>query len=258
MKKWLFGTIIITLVFAGFFYWKKLTTQSPNKVLSAIESPLATPRIWKQSTVVNTDEVSIRISWTVVNPKDVELYSNLQEKKLFEEIRVNKNCKILVNGGFYSKEDTHLGLFISDFKTLSAPIQSALLNGFLSIDSADQILIDSSNPNSPRIGLQTGPLLILDTEPQILKINNDEPERRIAAGKTADNKLIFLVFYKEKSDLEGPLLGKLPEIIISFKNETGIEIVDAINLDGGSASFFVTPYDLLREMTTVGSYFCVN
>lgn len=67
-----------------------------------------------------------------------------------------------------------------------------------------------------------------------------------------------MVFYREQSELEGPMLGKLPEFIETFKKQTGIGIIDAINLDGGSASVFISNYDLLREFATIGSYFCAK
>jgi uncharacterized protein YigE (DUF2233 family) len=261
MKKWIFVFIAILLVLAGFFYWKKLNSKptGPDKVLSAIEAPTPTPRAWKQSTVANVDGVPMRISWTVVQPKKVELYSNLKEQKLSEEIYVNKSCSVLVNGGFYSEKNTHLGLFISNFEIISRFSQNALLNGFLSIDSADKILISADLPYSnSRIALQTGPLLMLDNKPLILAIGNDEPERRIVAGTIPDNKLIFMVFYRDSAEFEGPLLGQLPEIINLFKKQTGIDILDAINLDGGSASIFISNYDRLNELAHAGSYFCVK
>lgn len=263
MKKWIFVfTLIIILISAGFFYWKKLTPKvSSNKVLSAIEAltPTSTPRVWKQSTVIGVDGIPIRISWAQVQPKEVELYSNLKEQKLSEEIKVNKSCSVLVNGGFYSKDNTHLGLFVSNFETISKSIKSALLNGFISINADKLITIDTYPPNAtPRLALQSGPILIQNNEPLLLAINNDEPDRHIVAAITTDSKLIFLVFYRDQSDLQGPLLGQLPKIIDLFEKQTGIDLVDAINLDGGSHSIFISNYDLLRESAIVGSYFCIK
>ncbi len=261
MKRWVFVTFIILLIFAGFFYWKKSTPKPPDKVLSAIEAPttMPTPQIWKQSTVLNIDDSMIRISWAVVEPKDVELYSNLKEQHLSEQIKVDKSCSVLVNGGFYSEENTHLGLFVSNFETISRFSQNALLNGFLSIDSADKITISADLPSAtPRLGLQSGPLLMLDKEPLTLTIKNDEPKRRIVAGTTLNNNLIFLAFYRDQSIYEGPMLEKLPDIINLFEKQTGIEIIDAINMDGGSASIFISNYDRLNELVHVGSYFCVK
>ncbi|KKR71291.1 MAG: hypothetical protein UU14_C0031G0003 [Candidatus Roizmanbacteria bacterium GW2011_GWB1_40_7] len=263
MKKWFLALSIITLlIFAGVFYWKKPIFQpKPNKVLSAVEAPTTapTPHAWKQSTVINFDGVPIRISWAIVQPKDVKLYSNLKEQHLSEQIKVDKSCSVLVNGGFYSEENTHLGLFVSNFEVISKFSQSATRNGFLWIDSSDNVKIGADFPSTiPRLGLQSGPLLKLNREPLALAIKNDEPKRRIVAGVALDNNLIFLVFYRDSAEYEGPMLEKLPEIIDLFKKQTGIDIVDAVNLDGGSASVFVSNYDSLRELTIVGSYFCAK
>jgi uncharacterized protein YigE (DUF2233 family) len=261
MKKWVLILILIIFSIVGFLYYKIMTPKSTDKVLSAIEAPTAipTPRVWKQSTVIDVNKVPIRISWAIVNPEDVNLYDNLKEQKLSEEIKVERNCSVLVNGGFYSQENTHLGLFVTNFEATSKSVQNATLNGFLSINSKNKIIISADLPiNNPRIALQTGPLLISDSKPLSLAIKNDEPNRRIAAGIIGDNKLIFLAAYKDKEALQGPLLGQLPEIINLFEKQTGIIIVDAINLDGGSASVFVSNYDLLREITHVGSYFCIK
>jgi uncharacterized protein YigE (DUF2233 family) len=261
MKKWfLVFLTIIFLIFAGFFYWKSSVPKlPPNKVLSANEAPTVTPRVWKQSIVMNVDGVPIRVSWAQVQPKEVELYSNLKERKLSEEIKVNKSCQILVSGGFYSTENMHLGLFISNFETISKSIQSATHNGFLWIDSDGTIVISSDPPSiTPRLGLQSGPLLIQKSLPIPLIIKNDEPSRRIVAGITSDNQLIFLVFYRDSSQFEGPMLETLPEVVKLFEKQTGISILDAINLDGGSASIFISNYDRLNELAHVGSYFCIK
>lgn len=262
MKKWLLAFSLIVLTVASFWFWIKPAIYSPppnDNVLSATEVLSPTPHAWKQSTVINFDGTAIRISWAIAEPKDVELYSNLKEQKLSEEIKINKSCQALINGGFYSKENTHLGSFVADFKTISDPLQNALLNGFIWITADNKVLIGINWPSiTPRLGLQAGPLLMLDSKSLVLSINNDEPKRRIVAAVTPDNRLIFLVFYRDSAEFEGPMLGSLPEILNLFKKQTNVNFVDAINLDGGSASVFVSNYDLLRELTIVGSYVCVK
>lgn len=259
MKKWILLFILISLIVAAFFFWKKSTPQLPDKVLSAIEAPTATPSSRKQSIVIDLNGVPIRISWAIAQPKDVNLYSNLAEQHLSEQIKVDKSCSVLVSGGFYSEENTHLGLFTADFKTISKFSQNSTRNGFIWINSDNKITIGPNLPNTNiRWGLQSGPLLMLNKKSLSLFINNDEPERRIASGVINDNKLIFLAFYRNHSDLQGPLLSQLPEIINLFKKQTGIDIADAINLDGGSHSIFISNNDLLRESAIIGSYFCAK
>jgi uncharacterized protein YigE (DUF2233 family) len=253
------GILGVALVIIIFVESQKSAQNS--KVLPAstsISTPTPSQVKIKQSIVVNVNEVSIRISWVIVSPEQVKLYSNLEDQKLSEEIKVNNSCQVLVNGGFYSKEDTHLGLFLTNFKTISREIKSPLLNGFLWIQD-DSIFIDSNFPSiTPRIAIQSGPLLFLEGKPLSLVINNDEPNRRIVAAKIDDDKLLFLAFYRDLAEYEGPLLGQLPEIIKLFEEKTNIEITDAINLDGGSASVFISNYARLNELSHIGSYFCIK
>lgn len=255
--------VLLTICVLGFItvFIKDQILMQKSKVLPAnvsIIAPTPSKAIWKQSTVINVRRTPIRVSWALVEPKQVELYSNLKAKQLSEQIKLDKSCSILVNGGFYSKEYTHLGLFITNFETISRLSQSDTRNGFLWINS-NSIFITSAPPDdNPRIAIQSGPLLAQDGKALPLKINSDKPSRRIVAGNTEDNKLIFLVFYQEKSIFEGPMLEQLPEAIELFKDQTKINIVDAINLDGGSASAFISNYDRLDELAHIGSYFCIK
>jgi len=260
--KWLIGWIGILCITVVIVFFVKNQNKENANVLPATTAnvtSIPTPTLaLKQSIVIEVEKIPTRISWTIVNPEQVELYSNLKEEQLSEQIKVNKSCQILVNGGFYSKENTHLGLFINNFEVISKSITSSLLNGFLWIND-DNILIASNPPDAKvRIAIQSGPLLFKDSEPLLLKINNDEPSRRIVAAITKDNKLIFLAFYRDSAEYEGPMLGLLPEIINSFEKQTNIEIVDAINLDGGGASVFITNNVRLNEFEHIGSYFCVK
>ncbi len=243
------------------FFIRSTNKNNGNVLPAATTNIISTPSpalTLKQSIVIDVEGIPTRISWAIVNPEQIELYSNLKDQHLSEQIKVDKSCQILINGGFYSKENTHLGLFINNFEVISKSIESSLFNGFLWIDD-NNVSISSNPPNTkPRIAIQSGPLLFKNGEPLPLKINNDEPSRRIVAAVTNDNKLIFLAFYRDLSEYEGPRLELLPEIINSFKKQTNIDIVDAINLDGGSASVFITSYTRLNEIAHIGSYFCVK
>lgn len=262
MKKILGFLGIICIVSVAVFFVKNQVKKETN-ILPAVSvvtsTPIPSPTITiKQSIVLQVKETPIRISWTIVDPNKVELYSNLKNEQLSEQIKVDNSCQILVNGGFYSKENTHLGLFINNFSLVSQAIESSLLNGFLWIIN-DNILIGNNFPDtSPKIALQTGPLLFKDSKPLLLAINNDEPSRRIAAAKTSDNKLLFLAFYLDTAEYLGPLLGDLPEIINEFVKQTNFKITDAINLDGGKHSVFITDYERLNELEHIGSYFCIK
>jgi len=156
-----------------------------------------------------------------------------------------------INGGFYDTANKPLGLFRIGETVLAKQIQSNLLNGFLSDDG-----ITVAVPTG-RFVLQSGPLLIQRGNPLPLKIQNDEHARRMVAAKTGEG-FLFLTVYKEDSVFEGPLLADLPKVIQKINTKENLGIVDAINLDGGSASAFKNAETTLSELTPVGSLFCIK
>lgn len=256
MKKRSFVIIIVILLITTSIFFLKNRTPLQTQSVSVITNT-PTPSAKKQSIEFYFKGMPIRISWAAAKPEQVNLFSNLQTKQTAEQIKSQKNCKILVNGGFYSKANTHLGLVISNNELLSETLQSQLFNGFLSITSENVMINSASSDAFPRIAIQSGPLLMQSGKLLILAINNDQADRRIVAATNDSNRLIFLVVYRQNSELQGPLLQDLPEIIDLFIKQTGINIIDAINLDGGSASAFITDFESLTEISTIGSYFCV-
>lgn len=262
MKRLIAFLAILCIAGIIVFFVKNQNEKKDANVLPATivnTTPTPTPTIaLKQSVVLDVEGIPTRISWAIVNPEQVELYSNLKEQHLSEQTKVDKSCQILVNGGFYSKENTHLGLFITDFKIISGFSQNTTLNGFVLINADNKVQIGTDRPDNPRLALQSGPLLFKDEKPLILAIKNDEPNRRIVAATTDDNKLLFLAFYRDSAEYAGPMLGQLPEIIKSFQKQTDIKVIDAINLDGGKHSIFITNYVRLNELERIGSYFCVK
>ncbi|MDP2637864.1 MAG: phosphodiester glycosidase family protein [Candidatus Levybacteria bacterium] len=254
MKKWIF--ILVTVIFIVLIIsltFDKKTPPQPMKTTST--TPSLTVR--KQSITINSEGTPLQVSWAAALPPQVSLYTNLTDKKISNEIMAEKNCKILINGGFYSTTNTHLGLIVSNFETISPLIQSSLFNGFLWIDSAGAKISAASPQNTVRLALQSGPLIMLNNQKLPLEIRNDKPARRMIAAIDNNGLLVFIAIYNEKSKLQGPLLGQLPNIIESFKKKARINIVDAINLDGGSASAFIAGDESIRELAQIGSYFCI-
>lgn len=254
MKKWILVLLIAISLASLINISLNKKTINPNINLPKTQNPNLSPK--KQSVLIDIDRNPIHVSWVFVKPNKIELFSNLENKETSEKIKSDKNCKILINGGFYSKENTHLGLFISNYETISKSIQNNLLNGYLYVNSQNAIISSFSPPLNVRLALQSGPILTKNSNPLLLKINNDYPARRMTAGITNSKELIFLTFYRDKSLFEGPLLGDLPKTLDFFTKQTGIDIADAINLDGGSASSFLTEFESLPELSQIGSYFC--
>lgn len=198
------------------------------------------------------------VLWAYVDdPKKLSLHLNLEDKKTAVSAKEEMQCKLLVNGGFYNKEGKPIGLFVSEGKTLSNWQENSLFNGVLGITKDGNAKITSAGDNYEN-AVQTGPVLIKAGVHKELAIKNDEPERRVVAGVTTEDKLVFLSFYNPASYYLGPNLEDLPALLKSFEKQTGIEIKDAINLDGGTASAFYADGVSLTELRPIGSFFCAR
>jgi len=193
-----------------------------------------------------------------INPDELTLNSNLEEKKISREIVGSGECKAVVSGGFYTKEGSHVGLFIENFVQIQGARGNSLFDGFFSINSLDTPRITRILPDdSLREAIQTGPLLIENDVVINLEMRNDKLKRRILVAVDGSNKMYLITVYNPDSSFEGPFLEDLPEVVTKIE-QYGYDFADAINLDGGTASAFYVGNIHLPELSSIGSYFCVS
>lgn len=202
-----------------------------------------------------------KYNYFVFKVKDIskiELMSNLKNKVSTNSLFGNQ-CDAVINAGFYGKNDLHLGLFATKDEVLSSAIDSKLFNGFFYLPLDDSPVISSGQPSaSYNFALQSGPLLIENSEAWNLNVLNDEEARRMFAGISINKDLYFGVVYREEENYQGPYLNDLPEIVKEISGHENLNLESAINLDGGSASAFYTDSVQLPELTTVGGFFCIK
>jgi uncharacterized protein YigE (DUF2233 family) len=256
--------IVITLlaVFGVFFIYRtgelevvKMNPPDFDNQEELVTQSTATPFVTDQRS--KSEEGGNVISYIVIRDlNDITFHSNLQERLNSEEIREKYSCRSLVNGGFYSKENTHIGLFIADKQKLSNSQTNPTFNGYLTINN--QVQISRTANESVTHAVQTGPILISGSRANNFEIKNDDNKRRIVAAVLRDGNLVFIAVYDKSSKFLGPKLADLPGILMQFSDNTSIKIRDAINLDGGSASFFITDEVNLQELVRVGSFFCIK
>ena len=77
----------------------------------------------------------------VPSSSNIFLFPNFTTKYTSNEIIKNLNCIFGINGGFYQKDGTPLGLFYIDNKMLSVQIQSATFDGFIAKKNNSKNLI---------------------------------------------------------------------------------------------------------------------
>ena len=195
----------------------------------------------------------------VPNTQDITLIPNFGEKETARNIFEKGSCKALISGGFYTPEGSPTGLFVSEGSQIKKYVSSSLANGVYSINDFETPRITREVPRDHlRVALQAGPLLIENSFTQNLRLIRDEEARRIVIGVTGENQTVFMVFYNPNSVFIGPTLDSLPEVLESFQEKTGVELADAMNLDGGTASTFFSSEVRLPEATPVGSFFCIR
>ncbi|KKU87245.1 MAG: hypothetical protein UY17_C0024G0015 [Candidatus Beckwithbacteria bacterium GW2011_GWC2_47_9] len=221
-------------------------------VVNPVPSPSTSLGVIDPSPAVLQEFGEFRYSQAIVNDfSRLRLFSNLVEPKSAAELAAAKNCEFLVNAGFYDISNQHLGWFQVNGRELSPKQNNRLFDGYLSITSGAAEIGFAPRPAAD-FGLQSGPVLVFDANPLKLTIKDAQPRRRMAAAITQDEQLIFLVILSPQSDYSGPLLADTPRIVLSINQD----IVAAINLDGGSASAFITPEVNLPEYQPIGGYFC--
>ncbi len=163
----------------------------------------------------------------------------------------------LANGPFYGTNNQPLGLIITNGNTISDYENNNLLNGVLSVNDFATPRITQNLPQDHlQIAVQTGPIIKENNSYDSLQITNDKNSRRVLAAVDGNNNLYFLVIYDKDSEFSGPFLNDVPSLLNQFEQKENINFADIINLDGGSASVFITRNFDLTEFNPVGAFFC--
>lgn len=199
----------------------------------------------------------------IPSSRSLKLIPNFTQKEDGELLAETHNCAIAINGGFYLSEGKPLGLFIAQDQKYGEEIRSNLATGFVWQEKDGGKFISSNKPQNLQnldFILQTGPHIMVGEKK--LKLVDDEPARRSLLSQTHEKKLFAIAVTEKESTLSGPLLADIPVILSSPEVKKFIDFETAINLDGGSASFFFVkqfrnPF-VFSELKPVGSLLCVK
>ncbi len=251
-----FLLMVVFLVFDLSF--NKQGPPEAQKIITLLPTKTPVPTLGTSSLVsLDYKAGKLEISW--FNVRDInklKLIPNYQEQKSSDVLFRENNCVFGASGGFYDKSNNPLGLTVIDGKAQSQSRTSALFNGFLWTDSEGNFGIGDTLPLLKlKYALQSGPLLILNKQILALKIIDDTEDRRMLAFET-NRGLFFASVFHPDNDLSGPLLADLPTLLETFAKQKGIEIINALNLDGGTASSFYGNGKILTEITSIGSFWC--
>jgi uncharacterized protein YigE (DUF2233 family) len=196
---------------------------------------------------------------TGIEAKRLRLIPNLDPGLTATQAAIRETCSFLVSGGFYDPDLKPLGWLVAEGRELSPPAANRLFNGYVSV-GYDGLLSISDRPagTKVRFGLQSGPLLISNGNPLKLALVRDKPARRVVMFATDHGEAGFMVFYQPGFELSGPRLADLPELLHTTAETENLDIASAINLDGGSASAFISDEVNLKETDHVGEWWCVE
>ena len=188
---------------------------------------------------------------------NVKLVSNYSQKETAKTISENLNCSFGINGGFYDENGKALGWVAIDGVTVSNYRNSTLLNGYLSVDG-ERWKAETAIPMKADFGVQSGPVLMENSQPVTLNMARDKMARRMFSAVTADGNGYFGSVFAVETPLLGPNLADLPDLVFKIGKAEGLNWKNALNLDGGSASAFKNNDFWLEEVSSIGSWWCFS
>ncbi len=191
-----------------------------------------------------------------INAKGSTLIANFEEKISSTQMINDHNCRAGINGGFYSAQNTPIGLLQTAKSLISSAKPNKLLIGFLTYDGQFHVSRVYSKDKKIIWGLQSGPLLLEDTRTLGLSLKQDKPARRqiFALDRNGDGFIISI--YNENTTESGPFLRDLASLVAKISDDENLELMSAINLDGGRHSTFFSAEYHIRETNPIGSLLC--
>ena len=249
--------LLVLLLIIGAFCYFYVTKKSREPVLG-VASTHSDTETKNSETILKELKVSnYKVYVAMVDSKNIFLEPNFERKEVANNLFSEDDCKVLINGGFYSEKHLPIGLFISNYEILGKYQTNNLFNGIFSINDMATPRITEETPKDPLIyAIQTGPILIANNSISKLSLARDKNARRMVAAVTGKNELYFMAIFDPDNTFYGPRLMDLPTIISEIEDKAQIDFADAINLDGGSASAFYANDIKLSESSPIGSYFC--
>ncbi len=192
--------------------------------------------------------------------EEVLLIPNFKEMWSSAEVLSSSHCDFIINGGFYTKENSPLGLFFLRGKKITDYLENSFLNGNILKYREGAISLSSGRPslaNDLEFALQSGPYFSLKSE-AVLRFENGKARRSLIA-QDSKGKIYFLAVYNSSDNFSGPDLNQLKKILLAVSNDNKLELMSAVNLDGGSTlAFLQTDEDSIPEIKKSGSFFCIK
>ncbi|MBI4130137.1 hypothetical protein HY468_02375 [Candidatus Roizmanbacteria bacterium] len=246
--------LVILLLFGYKFIQQKRLIISPSTFQENI-SPTPHQKESLTSILVKHEETSYRILYTKLAGQTITIIPNYQTKKAAATIVEENTCKAASSGGFYKEDNKPLGLLKINNELFNPESNDTrLLTGFFFIGKNNTVGIGKTYPDDAPTVLQSGPYF---TSANRLQLRQDGLARRIMIIEDTSGQFYLAAITMQENTHSGPLLANLPPILFSIKEP--FRVTSILNLDGGSASFFMDESGYtLSELTYVGSLICIR
>lgn len=246
----LFFVFIIIFVFYIRNYLNQFKETKPVIFPSptVIETPITPANILN----LQFEGKDYNLYFSKLSGRRAELLPNFSQKATSRTIVSEANCKVAVNGGFYTKEGEPLGLYIANGRIYKEEEKAnkSLLTGFFYTDETGIHISDKAQKSLNII--QSGPFM---TSGNKFPTTVDEPARRIVIAEDANGILYALAITAKEDFYKGPTLADLPNLLFSIS--VPFKINRALNMDGGAASVYYAEDGFnIQELTSVGSIIC--
>jgi len=197
-------------------------------------------------------------AYLVPRPRDLYLLDNVKGEDV-SGILKKEGCEAGINGGFYDEDFAPLGLIIKEGQVLSPQKRSLLLDGYFALSDNNEVEIGPTTPlANSRLAIQSGPLLLDQGGTLELQIKDDKFSRRSVLANLNGRALFFVSIFDAQSVFSGPKLNELPSLLLEIARDNKWQIQSALNLDGGSSSFFYNDNVVLGEYRAVRTILCVK
>lgn len=249
MLKIIYTLAIISLICIGIIYLVKIYPKNLVQPLQPSPSEFVQNAAFQK--IDYQDKSYAVFAQKITHPQKLSLILNFSQQLTSDKIMSDNECNFLTNAGFYTPDYQPLGLLIIDGKQINPVSLSPLLTGFFTKHRNNTLTITSDPPiKEVEFTFQSGPLILPHSQ---LKIINDEPARRILIAHTGEYEWFLLAITQKDNFQSGPFLADLPAIFAQIQ----LNIIQALNLDGGAASTFWQDQGItLNELVPVGSFLC--
>ena len=229
-------------------------SNSQNNTVTLSTIPITIPQT-KNKAEIPYGQSTYVLYYSPISKRGIEVIPNFSDKLDAESLSEKNKCMIASNGGFYTTNDTPLGLFkINNTVIGSEKKETNLINGFFYLDDSGNPHIDRAYPNNAPTVIQTGPFF---SAGNTVSTTNDKPARRVVIIEAISGEYYIAAITTKETTMSGPFLSDLPVILFSITEP--FKVLRAVNLDGGAASFYKDESGFsLSELTHVGSMICVK